>query len=301
MDLILVSGLSGAGKSVALGALADAGYYCVDNLPTQVMVETIQYISSQNINQLAISMDARTKGVESLAHLVDRLSSNYPRLRVLFLEASDPVLLRRFSETRRKHPLSSFIEQTHDSSTHSFGESLPQLIEQERELLSDILKSPLVHRIDTGLLSAQQLRTWMIAWLKAKAPLVLTLQSFGFKRTLPSDTDLLFDVRCLPNPHYEPSLAPLTGLDQPVKAYFQGFSEVQQMVDDIANFVMRWLPAYLQEGRSYLTLSVGCTGGQHRSVYVVEQLSLLLQERLAQASIQNTFYLLRRHRELQTT
>jgi UPF0042 nucleotide-binding protein len=301
VDLILVSGLSGAGKSVALGALADAGYYCVDNLPTQVMVETIQYISSQNINQLAISMDARTKGVESLAHLVDRLSSNYPRLRVLFLEASDPVLLRRFSETRRKHPLSSFIEQTHDSSTHSFGESLPQLIEQERELLSDILKSPLVHRIDTGLLSAQQLRTWMIAWLKAKAPLVLTLQSFGFKRTLPSDTDLLFDVRCLPNPHYEPSLAPLTGLDQPVKAYFQGFSEVQQMVDDIANFVMRWLPAYLQEGRSYLTLSVGCTGGQHRSVYVVEQLSLLLQERLAQASIQNTFYLLRRHRELQTT
>jgi UPF0042 nucleotide-binding protein len=297
---VVVSGLSGAGKSVALGALADAGYYCVDNLPTPFLAETIQYIASQKIDQLAISLDARTKGVESLAHLMNRLASNYPRLRVLFLEASDPVLLRRFSETRRKHPLSTLANLTAETNHHSFSESLPHLIQQEREVLADIVKLPIVHRVDTGPLSSQQLRTWVIDWLKAKAPLVLTLQSFGFKRALPSDTDLLFDVRCLPNPYYEPQLAPLTGLDEPVKQYLQTSPDVQRMIDDIANFVIHWFPHYLKEGRSYLTLSVGCTGGQHRSVYVVEQLSVQLQARLTQTAIQGGFYLLRRHRDIKT-
>lgn len=276
MQLVLISGLSGSGKSIALNVLEDAGYYCVDNLPAKLLNETINYLAEQGYHQLAISVDARSG--DSYQHLPELVEDLRQRLhvRLLFLEAKTETLVRRFSETRRRHPLSS------DDIT------LPDAIALERDRLDDIAQ--LAHRIDTSDLSANTLRCWirdMMALESAKLTLLFT--SFGFKHGIPLDADLVFDVRCLPNPHYDPVLRPQTGRDAAVINFLAASPEVGEMLEDIQRYVHKWLPCFIRDNRAYLTVAIGCTGGQHRSVYLVEQLALQFKQALQT---------LIRHREL---
>jgi UPF0042 nucleotide-binding protein len=276
MQLVLISGLSGSGKSIALNVLEDAGYYCVDNLPAKLLNETINYLAEHGYRQLAISVDARSG--DSYQHLPELVEDLRQRLyvRLLFLEAKTETLVRRFSETRRRHPLSS------DEMT------LPDAIALERERLDDIAQ--LAHRIDTSDLSANTLRCWirdMMALESAK--LTLLFSSFGFKHGVPLDADFVFDVRCLPNPHYDPVLRPLTGRDAAVMDFLAGTPQVGEMLADIQQYVHKWLPCFVRDNRAYLTVAIGCTGGQHRSVYLVEQLALQFRQEVQT---------LIRHREL---
>lgn len=265
MQLVLISGLSGSGKSIALNVMEDAGYYCVDNLPAKLLNETIDYLAQHGFHQLAISVDARSG--DSYQHLPALVVDLRERLhvRLLFLEAKTETLVRRFSETRRRHPLSN------DDIT------LPDAITLERDRLDDIAQ--LAHRIDTSDLSANTLRSWirdMMALESAK--LTLLFSSFGFKHGIPLDADLVFDVRCLPNPHYDPVLRPQTGRDAAVIAFLAASTEVGEMLADIGQYVRKWLPCFIRDNRAYLTVAIGCTGGQHRSVYLTEQLALQFKQ-----------------------
>lgn len=261
MELILISGLSGSGKSVALNLLEDAGYYCVDNLPVSMLTVLIGMLKDERIAKVAVAIDARSgHGIEQLPGKLQKLKESGTRYNFLFLHANEETLLKRYSESRRRHPLATA------------GQALDEAIRAERELLNPI--SGLGHRIDTSDLKANALREWVRQFIEAEPGQGLTLmfESFGFKHGIPLDADLVFDVRCLPNPHYDPALRPLTGRDQPVIAFLEGEAEVCAMRDDIEGFVARWLPAYIRDNRNYLTVAIGCTGGQHRSVYIAEWL-----------------------------
>lgn len=261
MQLILISGLSGSGKSIALKVLEDSGYYCVDNLPAKLLQEITQYLQEAGYQRVSVAIDVRSS--ETLHHLPQRMTE-LKRLgfdvRLLFLEAKTESLVKRFSETRRRHPLSD------DRLT------LTECIQREREMLADI--GDLAHRIDTSDLSPNTLREWIKGFIRIdRSRLTLLFQSFAFKHGIPLDADMVFDVRCLPNPHYDPALRPLTGKDGPVIAYLEADSNVQRMYEDIRRFVEDWLPCFLQDNRNYLTVAIGCTGGQHRSVYFAERLA----------------------------
>lgn len=262
MELILISGLSGSGKSVALHLLEDAGYYCVDNLPVVMLTVLVRILTGEDIQKVAVAIDARSgHGIELLPEKLRKLSEDGIRHTLLFLHANDETLLKRYSESRRRHPLAEA------------GQSLVEAIRGERGLLEPI--ADLGHRIDTSGLKANALREWVRQFIESVPGQGLTLmfESFGFKHGIPLDADLVFDVRCLPNPHYDPSLRPLTGKDLPVISFLESESEVCRMRDDIHRFVATWLPCYIRDNRNYLTVAIGCTGGQHRSVYMAEWLA----------------------------
>ena len=260
MRLVVITGLSGSGKSIALKLLEDAGLYCMDNMPAELLPEAVAYLERQGCQDAAVSIDVRSAGC--LEHLPERLSQLQARidLRVLFLDATDAELVRRFSETRRRHPLST-------------GErSLEECLREERELLAGL--AALAYRLDTSELSANALRAWVKDWLALSgANFTLVFESFGFKHGIPLDADLVFDVRCLPNPHYDPNLRPLTGKDAAVVDFLEAQPQVDAMLADIRAYVEKWLPAYIQDNRAYFTVALGCTGGQHRSVYFAEALA----------------------------
>ena len=266
MQVILISGLSGSGKSIALNVLEDAGYYCVDNLPDKLLPELVRFLRDAGHTHIAASIDVRSGGsLQKLPqHIVD-LKQQGMDVRVLYLEANTETLGKRFSETRRRHPLSA------DERT------LSECIQLERELMSEVGK--LAHRIDTSELTPNTLRNWIKGFLALdQSKLTLLFQSFGFKHGLPLDADFVFDVRCLPNPHYDPLLRPHTGKDAAVIAFLEQQKEVLGMLADIRYFIEKWLPCFIRDNRSYLTVAIGCTGGQHRSVYFAEQLAVLFRD-----------------------
>ena len=258
MQLIIVTGLSGSGKSVVLKALEDTGYYCVDNLPATLLPQIYENLNGTQ-NRVAISTDTRSAALEALPENIEKLKAQSVNVQVLFLESTTQALVKRFSETRRRHPLSNE------------DITLAESIECERKLLAPL--SELGHHIDTSDLSANTLRGWVKDFVaQENKNITLLFTSFGFKHGIPLDADFVFDVRCLPNPHYDLKLRPMTGRDAPVKAFLEQQPLVPDMYQDIQNFVTRWLPSFVQENRSYLTIAIGCTGGQHRSVHIVEEL-----------------------------
>ena len=262
MRLVLISGLSGSGKSIALKMLEDSGYYCVDNLPSLLLQQLVGQLDQQGYDKVAVAVDIR--GGDSIAMLpqqLDSLRAGDLELKFLFLDAKNEILIKRFSETRRAHPLARD------------GRSLAEAITEERERLESLAN--LGHHIDTSDLAAATLREWVRQFieLEAGAGLTLMFQSFGFKHGVPLDADFVFDVRCLPNPHYDPVLRPLTGLDEAVAEFLEAQQDVHRMREDIRRFVSSWLPSFIRDSRSYLTVAIGCTGGQHRSVYLSEWLA----------------------------
>ncbi|MFN3545271.1 MAG: RNase adapter RapZ [Thiobacillus sp.] len=267
MQIVLVSGLSGSGKSIAIAVLEDVGYYCVDNLPLAMLQPLVDCLKSEGHQHVAIAIDARSSAsLAQLPRLVEQLRAQGADLRVIFLEAKTLSLVKRFSETRRRHPLSSETV------------SLQEAIQLEREMLADV--APLAHRIDTSDLSVSALRMWIKDLIgQDRSRITLLFQSFGFKHGIPLDADLVFDVRCLPNPHYVAELRPLTGCDQPVKDYIEASPNAMAMLTDIRAYVENWLPCFIQDHRAYLTVAIGCTGGQHRSVYFAETLAAAFRER----------------------
>ncbi len=269
IELVLITGMSGSGKSIALAALEDLGYYCVDNLPPELLASFIALEQSHRASKVAIAMDVRSAA--SLPELPARLLDIRHRagqaihLTTVFLDATTDTLVRRFSETRRRHPLSL-------KSANDQHRALTDAIEHERELLADLRDQALV--LDTSLLRAAELRSKIKDVLGVQqAPLTLVFESFAFKRGIPMDADFVFDVRMLPNPHYESKLRALTGKDAPVAEFLAQQAEVSRMEQDIRAFLQHWLPHMLSDHRSYVTVAVGCTGGQHRSVYLVERLA----------------------------
>lgn len=266
MKLVLVSGLSGSGKSVALKALEDVGYFVVDNLPATLipaLVESqLRQANPSHQPMVAISLDARTRDtLTALPHIIDALRRDETDCRLLFLEANDAAITRRFSETRRPHPLAEVV-----------SGGIGTCIAEERRILSEI--ASLAHRIDTSEVSPNVLRGWIRDWLQIdRSRLTLAFQSFGFKHGAPNDADLVFDVRFLPNPYYDPKLRPLSGKDDAVKDFLAADLNVGHLIDDVASFLLRWLPAYVRDNRAALTVAIGCTGGQHRSVYIAEELA----------------------------
>jgi UPF0042 nucleotide-binding protein len=261
MQLIIISGLSGSGKSIALNVLEDSGYYCVDNLPAQLLSQVVEFLRDGGYRRVAVSVDVRS-GFD-LSHLpayLEQLRGKGVVTHVLFLDAKTDTLVKRFSETRRRHPLADEAR------------TLPECIRRERELLEDVVE--LGHHIDTSDLNPNQLRNWVKDLLQlGDAGLVLLFQSFGFKNGIPLDADFVFDVRCLPNPHYDPQLRPQTGRDPAVVTYLEADASVGRMEADIRTMVQNWLPCFVRDNRNYLTVAIGCTGGRHRSVYLVERLA----------------------------
>ena len=279
MQLFLISGLSGSGKSVALNVLEDSGYYCVDNLPAELLPPLTDSLCQAGYARIAVSIDVRSGGsVQQLPHYIEQLKRHGVDVHLLFLEAQTDTLVKRFSETRRRHPLSD------DRLT------LPECIQRERELLAEI--GNIGHRIDTSELGANALRAWIKDFIRGdRARLTLLFQSFGFKNGIPLDADFVFDVRCLPNPHYDPVLRPFSGRDATVIEFLESIPNVQKMYDDIRCFIENWLPCFVADNRSYLTVAIGCTGGQHRSVYLAEKLA---------RHFETQQQVLLRHRELGT-
>jgi UPF0042 nucleotide-binding protein len=281
-ELAVVTGMSGSGKSIALHALEDAGYFCIDNLPPELLEPFILLEKERHTRQIAVAIDVRSrKSLPQLPLLLHSLRDKGLSLRLLFLDASDHTLIRRFSETRRRHPLSP----PHDINAH---QALAQAIALERELLADLHERS--HVIDTSVLRPAQLQASVKDLIAAPAAnLTLVFESFAFKRGITMDADYVFDVRMLPNPHYDPVLRALTGRDQPVIDFLDRQPDVRRMLDQIAAFLRGWLPVLARDHRSYVTVAIGCTGGQHRSVYLAEKLAALFG---------NQWLTLRRHREL---
>jgi UPF0042 nucleotide-binding protein len=276
MRLVVISGLSGSGKSVALKALEDGGYYCIDNLPADLLPEVVEHLAGSGCEELAVSIDARSAtGLTGVPAALEALRRQL-ELKVIFLDAKDDTLVKRFSETRRRHPLSTG------------DRSLQECIREERIMLAPL--AALAHRFDTSDLSANNLRAWVREFCEMhNAAFTLVFQSFGFKHGIPLDADLVFDVRCLPNPHYDPNLRPLTGVDAPVVDFLRGHQAVLAMLDDIRAYLEKWLPAYIADNRSYFSVALGCTGGQHRSVFFAETLA---------SQFRASHHVLVRHREL---
>ena len=277
MDLILIGGASGSGKSVALAAFEDAGYYAVNNLPVALLLETADYLQRAGQRRVAIALDVKSgPGLPGLAEAMTALEARGFRVSFLYLDATVDTLVKRFSETRRRHPFSSE------------DRTLTEAIEYERALLAHARQ--LGTTIDTSELAASSLRGWIKDFLSVDpSQITLQVESFGFKHGVPLDADLVFDARCLPNPHYEPRLSAQTGKDADVVAFLEAIPEVERMYSDIYHFVASWLPDYVRDNRNYLTVAIGCTGGQHRSVYLVERLARAFSPR---------YQVLIRHREL---
>lgn len=267
LKVVLLTGISGSGKSVALRMLEDAGYVCVDNLPLKFLHEFITSMRDDTARRIAVAIDVRSPGeLAEMPAVIAALKAAHTEFRLIFLDADDETLVHRYSESRRRHPLAERLTQSGHSA------SLEKCIQLERDQLSDLRN--LGHVIDTSGLMPGQLRAWIRDLIQAdRQPLLLTFESFAFKEGVPRDADLVFDVRCLPNPHYNPTLRPLTGKDKPVADWLKSFADVEQMIDDIEAFIRKWLPRYTEDTRSYLTVAIGCTGGKHRSVYIVESLA----------------------------
>ena len=281
-ELVLITGMSGSGKSVALHALEDAGYYCVDNLPPELLDSFLSLEAQRHTRKIGIAIDVRS--AQSL-HLVPQrlrqLRDQGMPITCIFLDASTDMLVRRFSETRRLHPLS----RPGQADQHRM---LEQAINLERDLLGELREH--AHAIDTSMIRPSQLQLYIKDLIQApKGQLTLVFESFAFKRGVPLDADYVFDVRMLPNPHYEKDLRPLTGRDEPVATYLRQSVEVVDMFSSVEQFLLRWLEPMARDHRSYVTVAIGCTGGQHRSVYLVESLEKNFSSRW------NT---LKRHREL---
>ena len=307
LDIVLLTGISGSGKSVALNALEDAGYFCVDNLPPELLSGMMSLEEAREPGlrrRVAVAVDVRS--AHSLPHLMpvlEELQRDGHKVRSVFLDASTDALVRRFSETRRPHPLSQVPQpapeaaappprrraRDHDTTTAPpADQALIDAIRTERELLSPLREVSTV--IDTSLLRPAQLRAWVRNIVQAApARLTLVFESFAFKQGVPMDADFVFDVRMLPNPFYIKELKPLTGRDQPVIDYLAQQPESAELIAQIEAFLLRWLPALEGDQRSYVTVAIGCTGGQHRSVYCVEQLT----QRFSPRGV-----VLSRHREL---
>ena len=282
MEIILITGMSGSGKSVALHALEDAGYYCVDNLPPELFTPFIDLKLPQDASKVAIAMDVRSAtSLPLVPQQLQQLRAQNVAVQSIFLDANTETLVRRFSETRRRHPLSR-------SRASDQQRALVEAIGLERELLGEIREQS--HVLDTSMLRSTQLQAYVKSLIAAPATqLTLVFQSFAFKRGVPLDADYVFDVRMLPNPHYEADLRQLTGRDVPVIEFLKGHPEVDDMFSDIQKFLERWLQALVRDHRSYVTVAIGCTGGQHRSVYLVEALA---------AAFGKQWPTLKRHREL---
>jgi UPF0042 nucleotide-binding protein len=260
MQLVLVSGLSGSGKSIALDVLEDNGYYCVDNLPATLLLDVVKFLDEGGHRRAAVSVDARSAALSSLPEHLATLSSRGVDATVLFLEASTDTLLRRFSETRRSHPLAGA------------GCTLAEAIERERALLAGV--AALGRRIDTSGVQPRTLRHWIKDLLGVGAgSLSLLFESFAFRDGIPMDADWVVDARMLPNPHYEPGLAELTGRDAAVIEFLEREEKVGAFFADLHGFLGRWLPEVQRDNRNYLTIAIGCTGGRHRSVYLAERLA----------------------------
>ena len=270
MRIVLITGISGSGKSVALNVLEDAGYYCVDNLPPALLPSLVETINGADSKCVAIAVDARSaQSLTDLPHTIALLRDAGHQVKVVFLTSSTHSLVARFSETRRSHPLSHELRPGENPAARR---TLIECILEERERLLPIEK--LGHVIDTSELSANKLRAWVKEWAEVEyAPLTLYFESFAFKHGVPLDADFVFDVRALPNPYYDLTLRPLTGKDAPVIAFLEAQPQATDMLGDIRDFIAKWLPAFKRDNRSYLTVAVGCTGGQHRSVYMAERLA----------------------------
>lgn len=286
-EVILITGISGSGKSVALHALEDVGFFCVDNLPPELLRDFLQLERSRLNRNVAIAVDVRSAG--SLPHLLpllEQLRGEGVSVRTVFLDATSDTLVRRFSETRRPHPLSrqAALPGLEPDRHHALVEA----IELERELLSELREVSTV--VDTSDMRPTLLRIWIRDLVQATANrLTLVFESFAFKHGVPLDADYVFDVRVLPNPYYIRELRSHNGCEAPVANYLAAQPEVGEMLDQIEAFLTRWLPAFEDDQRSYLTIAIGCTGGQHRSVYFAQTLSQRFAERA------NTLV---RHREL---
>ena len=282
LEIVLITGMSGSGKSVALHALEDAGYYCVDNLPPELLLNFADLEQTRVAHRVAIAMDVRSAtSLPLVPAQLEALRQRGVDIKPLFLDAGTDTLVRRYSETRRKHPLSR--PQQVDQQR-----ALYEAIELERELLADLREQ--AHVIDTSLIRPSQLQGYVKSLISAPAnQLTLVFESFAFKRGIPLDADYVFDVRMLPNPYYDADLRPLTGLDPEVQRFLRQNGDVRLMFAHIERFLSHWLDALARDHRSYVTVGIGCTGGQHRSVYLVEQLA---------HAFSNRWVTLRRHREL---
>ena len=286
LELILITGMSGSGKSVALNALEDVGYYCVDNLPPELLLQFVALQQERHVTRVAVAMDVRSAA--SLPQVPARLRSLAKlgvKIKSLFLDSTTETLVRRYSESRRKHPLSQTDPQDVAADQRR---ALGEVIELERGLMADLREH--AHIIDTSLIRPTQLQRYVRSLIVMPAGhLTLVFESFAFKRGVPGDADYVFDVRMLPNPHYEADLRALTGRDAPVIEFFQQQPDVAKMLNHISQFLDQWLDALAQDHRSYVTVAIGCTGGQHRSVYLVEELTRLFSDRWTTLS---------RHREV---
>ncbi|MDB5812691.1 MAG: hypothetical protein JWN94_4813 [Betaproteobacteria bacterium] len=279
MQLVIITGLSGSGKSVALKVLEDGGFYTTDNLPAKLLPEMAEFLREARYTRVAVSIDARSgDALNELPRQVRDLKARGIDVRVLFLEAKTETLLKRFSETRRRHPLSA-------------GElTVAECVARERELLAEIGTGS--HHIDTSELNPNALRALVKEFVESDhSSLTLLFQSFGYKHGIPLDADFVFDVRCLPNPFYDPTLRPLTGKHRAVVEFLEADTNVKRMYSDISEFVSNWLPCFVADNRSYVTVAIGCTGGEHRSVYFAEKLA---------AHFRTAWRVLVRHREIST-
>ena len=289
MRVVLITGMSGSGKSVALRLLEDIGYYCVDNLPARFLNDLSEHLITAGYRDLAVSIDARSEAsLSNLPVMVARMRDAGHDVKVLFLTASDTELVQRYSESRRRHPMAQRL------TTQGVEPTLMEAIATERDLLAPL--DNIGHRIDTSGLLPNTLRKWVRDFVDSpRSHLTLAFESFAFKNGLPVAADLVFDVRNLPNPYYDAALRKLSGLDQPVIDFLAAAPMVHEMIDDISRFIHRWLPSYIADNRHYITVAVGCTGGQHRSVYVVE---VLAQQFEGAAQGESHAHILTRHRSI---
>lgn len=285
MKVVLVTGMSGSGKSVAIRALEDAHFYCVDNLPPPFILPVLERLEQDGHQQVAIAVDARTgNDIVNVPELVRTLRTKKVDVRPLFLDADDETLITRYSESRRRHPMSTRLG---DQAT------VQECVDAER-LALDPLKN-MSNSIDTSALQPNLLRRWVWESVEEQASrLTLIFETFGFKKGRPSDADLVFDVRCLSNPYYDKNLRPLTGKDPEVADFIKSDSRSDPLIADIESYLRKWLPSYLDEQRSYVTVAIGCTGGQHRSVYVAETLA----KRFSEKPLLEIESVLMRHRSL---
>lgn len=284
MEMIIISGRSGSGKSTALNVLEDVGYNCIDNLPVTMLPELAKEMLHEHIgSKVAVCIDARnaTKALRQFPEIVARLPDQL-HLDIVYLDADEATLHKRFSETRRKHPLTSD------------DVSLREAIHQELKLLDTIVNMAHLN-IDTTGLSIYELRDQIKTRVAGttRQEIALLFMSFGFKHGSPHDADLVYDVRCLPNPYWDPALRKYSGLDEPVQRFLHQEEDVRDMIASIQHYLERWLPRYEANNRSYLTIGIGCTGGQHRSVFIAQQLAQIFRQQYASVQL--------RHRELKST